>query len=229
MDRKVILKKLEELYHQEEVSKGWPSQQSCIEWSNKVAPLLKFNQQYYINFMQNAHNLNLNLSSYSTTPALNIMKSQIRMAIEELKIEDSTKEAEENSIDIFIDTNRIKELREISDKRFDLSKLFQFLAEINSNYQRGNYFSVIMLIRALIDHIPPIFDQKNFLEVVNNYRSTRSFKESMDYLEKSCRRIADQHLHCQIREKEVLPNKTQVNFSNNIDILLAEIVRLLKV
>jgi hypothetical protein len=50
----------------------------------------------------------------------------------------------------------------------------------------------------------------------------------MEHLDKSLRKIADAHLHPQIRKKEILPNKTQVNFSNDLDVLLSEIVRILK-
>lgn len=86
MDKRILLKKLEDLFQKKEITEGFKSQQDAISWSNKAAPLLKFNQQYYINFIQNAHNLNLNLSSYTIIPSLNIMKSQIEMAIEELKL-----------------------------------------------------------------------------------------------------------------------------------------------
>jgi hypothetical protein len=43
MNRKELLKKLEELYGMKEVKDGFPSQQACSDWSNKVAPFLKFN------------------------------------------------------------------------------------------------------------------------------------------------------------------------------------------
>ena len=85
-----------------------------------------------------------------------------------------------------------------------------------------------MLTRALLDHIPPIFGVNTFAEVANSYKSSRSFKESMLHLNNSCRKIADAHLHVPIRKKEVLPSKTQVNFTNDVDVLLAEIVRLLE-
>jgi len=49
----------------------------------------------------------------------------------------------------------------------------------------------------------------------------------MAHLENSARRIADAHLHTQIRARETLPTATQVNFSNDLDVLLAEIVRIL--
>jgi hypothetical protein len=67
----------------------------------------------------------------------------------------------------------------------------------------------------------------------SDYTSTcchgsRSFKQNMQRLENSLRKIADAHLHEQIRNKEVLPNETQVSSSNDLDVLLGEIVRVLK-
>jgi hypothetical protein len=86
MDKKVLLQKLEKLFNIKELSEGFKSQQDAISWSNKVAPLLQFNPQYYHNFIQNSHKLNLSLSSYTLKPAFNIMKSQLEMAIEELRL-----------------------------------------------------------------------------------------------------------------------------------------------
>ena len=81
------------------------------------------------------------------------------------------------------------------------------------------------LTRAIIDHVPPIFGCKSFAEVTNNYGGTKSFKEAMANLETSSRKIADHYLHGQIRKSESLPNVTQIDFSNNIDLLLGEIDR----
>jgi len=230
MDKRKLLEKLEELYNKEEVEKGFPSQQACIEWCNKIAPLLKFNQQYYINFMQNAHKINLNLSSYSIVPAFNIMKSQVQMAIEELRImiEHGDSDPGVGEVDLYISEVRLSELENIQTKEFDLTKLLQILRELNVSYINNCYITVITLTRALIDHVPPIFGCNTFAEVVNNHKGSRSFKESMEHLDKSSRKIADQYLHGQIRKKEVLPNKTQVNFKNDVDFLLSEIVRVLK-
>jgi hypothetical protein len=76
-----------------------------------------------------------------------------------------------------------------------------------------------------LDHVPPIFGCKSFAEVSNNYSGGKSFKESMKRLEDSSRKIADSYLHTQIRKSESLPNPTQVDFSNDLDVLLAEIAR----
>ena len=132
------------------------------------------------------------------------------------------------SIEIhYVDLARIEELKKIQYKDFDLTKLIQLCEELNDASLKGNPYSVILLVRAIIDHTPPIFEKKNFQEVTNNY-GAKSFKESMDRLDKSSRKIADSGLHQQIRKKETLPNKTQVNFSNELDVLLQEIVRILK-
>lgn len=129
----------------------------------------------------------------------------------------------------FVNSTRLTELCTIKPKSFDLSKLIELCKELNKAYANGSYMAVAMLVRAMLDHIPPIFGCKNFEEVSNNFQSgSYSFKESMKNLESSSRKIADSHLHTQIRIKEILPNKTQVNFSNDMDVLLGEIVRLLK-
>jgi len=229
MDKKKILEKLEALFNLDEVKKGFASQEDCIDWGNKVAPLLKFNPQYYYNFLQNQHKMNLPLSSYTLGPALNVMRSQVQMAIEDLKAElELGVDNKENSQEMYIDETRIQELLDISNESYDLSKLIQILREINTCYKKNCYISVILLIRALIDHVSPIFGCNKFSEVANNYKGSKSFKESMLNLENSSRKIADQHLHCQIRKSETLPNKTQVNFSNDTDVLLSEIIRILK-
>jgi hypothetical protein len=79
-----------------------------------------------------------------------------------------------------------------------------------------------------MDHVPPIFGVSSFAEVASNYGGSRSFKESMSSLASAARKIADAHLHTQIRARESLPTATQVNFAPQLDFLLAEIVRLLK-
>ena len=124
----------------------------------------------------------------------------------------------------YIDKKRFQALKKKTGK-FDFSRLLQMFTELDHAFSVGNYISVILLTRAILDHIPPIFNSNIFTEVANNY-GTKSFKGSMSHLENSSRKIADSYLHTKIRSKESLPNKTQVNFSNDIDVLLAEIIRI---
>ena len=94
-----------------------------------------------------------------------------------------------------------------------------------------NFLSVAIIMRAIIDHVPPILGFEKFEQVVANYGSpqeNKSFKKNMDHLHNSLRNISDNFLHQKIRAKEVLPNETQVDFRQDFDVLLGEIVRILK-
>jgi hypothetical protein len=134
-----------------------------------------------------------------------------------------------SSSEAYVGLERIQELHAIKPNKFDLSKLIELCEELNKTYSIKCYLAVAMLVRAIVDHVPPIFGCKNFAEVANNYSGgSTSFKQSMGILETSLRKIADAHLHTQIRRKETLPNQTQVKFSNDLDVLLSEIVRILK-
>ena len=128
----------------------------------------------------------------------------------------------------FVDPSRVEELKQIRRDKFDLSKLVRMCEEINVCFTGECYLAVAMLTRAILDHIPPMFGADTFAQVANNYTSAKSFKASMQTLDNSSRKIADQHLHTKIRAAEVLPNATQVDFSQPLDVLLAEIVRIHK-
>ncbi|MFA5000739.1 MAG: hypothetical protein WC531_00720 [Candidatus Paceibacterota bacterium] len=124
----------------------------------------------------------------------------------------------------YVDKKRFQALKKKSGK-FDFCRLLKMLEELDDASFSRNYISVILLIRAILDHVPPIFNLGTFSEVANNY-GAKSFKDSMMNLENSSRKIADSYLHTPIRAKESSPNDKQVNFSNDLDVLLAEIIRI---
>jgi hypothetical protein len=128
---------------------------------------------------------------------------------------------------VFVDDVRLSDLRAISSPKFDLRKVIEICDELNVCYRSQCYIGVAALTRTLLDHIPPIFGVDSFTKLANNYAGAKSFKASMKHLETSARNIADGHLHVQIRQRESLPTRTQVNFSADVDVLLGEIVRLL--
>jgi hypothetical protein len=67
----------------------------------------------------------------------------------------------------YVDLGRIKELRAISSPNFDLTKLIRLCEEINTCYTNECYLATVMLVRALVDHVPPVFGFKTFIEVAN--------------------------------------------------------------
>lgn len=133
------------------------------------------------------------------------------------------------SIGFYVDETRLKQLREIRSDKFDLTRLIKLCEELNSSYQSSNELSVGMLLRAVLDHVPPIFGIEKFVQVSSNYSgSGTSFKKLMNNLQLSFRNIADGLLHSTIRNSETLPTMVQVDFKSELDALLAEIIRILK-
>lgn len=94
MNKQNTLKRLEELFRAKELADGFPSQAACISWANKVAPLLRFNNQYYQVFLYHLQIINRNISIYTAEPAFRTMLSQVEMAIEELKIDSQQQNTE---------------------------------------------------------------------------------------------------------------------------------------
>ena len=140
----------------------------------------------------------------------------------------SLKEVSETPTNPYVDPSRIEELKQIKSKDFDFTKLIEILIELNIAYANSMFLTIPLLIRAIIDHVPPIFKKTTFREVTGAHGS-RSFQENMNNLDRSSRKIADSFLHTIIRNKETLPTEVQVNFKNNLDVLLMEIVRLMKI
>ena len=142
-------------------------------------------------------------------------------------LEEFKKSLPNNKQASYVSEDRIQELSKITSNDFDVSKLLRILREINMAYNNDCFFTVGVLLRAIIDHVPPILSCARFSEVAHNYQGTKSFKRAMRHLNDSLRSLADSYLHTQIRNKESLPNISQVSFQADLDCLLAEIIRVL--
>lgn len=105
-----------------------------------------------------------------------------------------TKSVIKTSAKSYIHESRIAKLKSIKTNNFDLSRLIRYCEELNTAFSYECYLSSAMLVRTIIDHIPPIFIKNTFSEVANNHGS-KSFKDSMKNLDNSSRKIADSHLH----------------------------------
>jgi hypothetical protein len=126
----------------------------------------------------------------------------------------------------YVDMKQIVELRSIETAKWDFSRLVQLCRELNAAHEGDNYLTIAMLVRAITDHVPPIFTQPHFQGVANNYAGHKSFKNSMTHLDRSLRNIADSALHTQIRPRESVPGPTQVNFGADLAVLLDEVIRI---
>lgn len=129
---------------------------------------------------------------------------------------------------LYVDAQRILQLQGVKTPEWDLRKLVRLLQEINLAHLNEMHMATAMLVRAVADHVAPILRCRTFSEVANNYTAPRSFSDQMKHLDGSMRKVADTHLHQQVRKSEVLPSAAQVDFKAALDVLLAEIIRVLQ-
>ncbi|MBZ5683241.1 MAG: hypothetical protein LAO24_24390 [Acidobacteriia bacterium] len=123
----------------------------------------------------------------------------------------------------FLDQGIISQLKSVKSSAFDLAKLIRFCEELNDSYRRANYLACALLIRAVMNHVPPIFGVQTFGQVVSG--SGRSVKAILGRLEDEARPIADLHTHMLIRSREPLTSKHQVEpYKASFEILIQEIL-----
>lgn len=128
----------------------------------------------------------------------------------------------------YVDPARISALKAATTPPWDFVRVAELCREINVAAANQCNFSIAMLLRAILDHIPPVLGLSTFAEVANNYggpNNQRSFKKSMQNLQGSLRNIADMHLHSPIRRREDVPTFVQVDFAADLDVLLGEVIR----
>jgi hypothetical protein len=123
----------------------------------------------------------------------------------------------------YINPQRIQALKEIETSNFNFEKLIKILHEINICFQYGQNYALIILQRAILDHIPPVFGRKTFANFINHLElSERKYFKKLD---DDLRDLADISLHKQIRKRRIeTPTIEQIDFSKKIDNLLGMII-----
>jgi len=144
------------------------------------------------------------------------------------RMENLNPKANQANQSAYVDSGRLAELKSLTPSKFDLSRLVRLCEELNMAHSAICLMSIAMLVRAIVDHIPPILGQQSFAAVASNYSGTKSFKGSMQRLDTSLRSVADAHLHTQARSREILPTFNQVDFRADLDVLLGEAIWILK-
>jgi hypothetical protein len=163
-------------------------------------------------------------SAYDAKAEIDALLPEIETALERLD-DDGDLHASPDGMSVVAES-RLVELRTLPVVDFDFRKLVRMCEEINAAYDLQCYYAAAMLIRGVLDHVPPVFGCKTFSEVANNYAGGgRSFKDTMHHMENASRKVADAHLHMPIRKSETLPTAQQVNCGQQLDMLLSEIVR----
>ncbi|WP_237329685.1 hypothetical protein [Streptomyces sp. CBMAI 2042] len=99
---------------------------------------------------------------------------------------------------------------------FKLDKLTALARELNANVAAEHPYASQMLLRAILDHVPPAFEQATFDNVVANVSWSRTDKNYVKRL-RDVRTSADDALHRQIRQSpshlnmDDMPPRTWLN------------------
>ncbi|GAA4536411.1 hypothetical protein [Amycolatopsis samaneae] len=109
---------------------------------------------------------------------------------------------------------------------FSLDKLLQLINELNTNYALGNPYACHALLRAILDHIPPVFSQPHFQAVASNHNWSQTDKRYMKLLVEF-RNQADDVMHRQIRKSVTVIDMHDVPQKAWINALLVEVAEVL--
>jgi hypothetical protein len=123
----------------------------------------------------------------------------------------------------FLNAEVLVKLKSVKSLQLDVSKLTKMCEELNDAYARGNFISSALLLRAILNHVPPVFGETKFSEVVA--QSGRSVKAILARLNDEARPIADLHTHFLMRSTEHLPTKNQIEpYKAGFEILMQEVL-----
>jgi hypothetical protein len=126
-----------------------------------------------------------------------------------------------------VDSALIARLAEKQSGAVDVGSLVKMCREINSSYAHGNVLATALLMRTVLNHVPPIFGHDTFSQVLANVG--KSLRESFDHLENGLRKVADFHAHRKITPSETYPSMAQVEpFRPQLELLLQQVELRLK-
>ncbi|WP_329523877.1 hypothetical protein OG983_12065 [Streptomyces jietaisiensis] len=106
---------------------------------------------------------------------------------------------------------------------FNLDKLMQLLTELDECYAANRPYSCHALLRAVIDHVPPILGSQTFEQVASNYKWTRTDKKYIQRL-LDFKIQADDVLHRHISKRPDVITMHDVPPRAYLNALLAECV-----
>jgi hypothetical protein len=131
--------------------------------------------------------------------------------------------------ELYVDPRHIEAWEQsAASTKWDVSRLSTLANDLNANYAQDRPFPCLMLIRAIMDHIPPLFGHNLFSQVSAQFPGTRTDKSYLKLLGEN-RLLGDDVLHRHIGE-QVPPRITMVEVPPRIllDALLRGVVAALR-
>jgi hypothetical protein len=122
-----------------------------------------------------------------------------------------------------VDPSLIDRLAQKSPATVDVEFLVKLCKEINSCFAHGDIVATTLLMRAVLNYVPPVFGQGTFEQVVASIG--KSLKDSFGHLENGLRKIADFHTHRRIGGGDFYPSAAQVEpYKPQFELLLQQVL-----
>ena len=116
----------------------------------------------------------------------------------------------------YVALSRIADLQALKDPQLDPQRLIRMLQELNLAHANDMDMATAMLVRAVTDHVPPVFGQAKFADVAAQYSGGPSFKGAMAHLANSMKHVADGVLHVDIRKRKRCRAQRRWTFANHL-------------
>lgn len=156
-----------------------------------------------------------------------VWRPAIQQGLARMEQIEARKRVANGGADEYVHRERIEELQRLNRvvPNWDLNGVIQLCIEINNASASGSWLSLGMCVRALMNHIPPLFfpsaQSPTFSQVAG--QAPTSIKKSMTALE-SWRPIPDWVNHNPIRKRVSLPKPQQMDVRPHLDVLLGYVI-----
>lgn len=162
-------------------------------------------------------------SVYDATAKLDAIIPDIQAALEHLHDDGFST----GTTAYIVDPALIARLNALKSGAYDVAALVRICKEINSSHAHGNVLAVALLMRTVLNHVPPVFGHDTFAQVLAS--TGKSLKDSFNHLENGLRKVADFHTHRKIAAVESYPSPAQVEpFKPQFELLLQQVESCLK-
>lgn len=203
-----------------------PGHKKSKDWIAEVSSALKISGRHsYKDFKNLSQHLYPSIPLETRKHAAEQIDVLLRQIITQYKAENSAPPSSLKNVNDpnqdakpYVNKNILEGFR-LKEGTFNYQKLITLIEELNFNVENKKAYSSCMILRAILDHVPPLLEKKDFKDVVNSYNwgSEKSSPRKAVKLLLDFRNIPDDVLHGQITNKSdvidfsYLPNKYSVN------------------
>ncbi len=203
-----------------------PGHKKSKDWIAEVGSALKISGRHsYKDFKNLSQHLYPSIPLETRKHAAEQIDVLLRQVIIQYKSEDSVSPSPLKNVnnpnqetEPYVNKNILEGFR-LKEGAFNYQKLITLIEELNFNVENKKTYSSCMILRAILDHVPPLLEKKDFKDVVNSYNwgSERSSPRKAVKLLLDFKNIPDDVLHGQITNKSdvidfsYLPHKYLVN------------------